>query len=145
MANNGTLDGKVAVVTGASRGIGKQVCLALARRGARLVLAARTVEPRERTPGTIGETAAAVRQLGPDPVVVPADLGDQQGIDTLVRTTLDRAGGVDIVVNNAGFTVGRAIYAHVPDLPRAQWQKVMDLNVTAPLMLIQGFWDTMRQ
>jgi NAD(P)-dependent dehydrogenase (short-subunit alcohol dehydrogenase family) len=145
MPNNRSLDGKVAVVTGASRGIGKQVCLALARRGARLVLAARTVEPRERTPGTIEETAAAVRQLGPDPVVVPADLGDQHGIDTLVGTTLDRAGGVDILVNNAGFTVGRAIYTHVPDLPRAQWQKVMDLNVTAPLMLIQGFWDAMRQ
>jgi NAD(P)-dependent dehydrogenase (short-subunit alcohol dehydrogenase family) len=145
MSDTRTLEGKVAVVTGASRGIGKQVCLALSRRGAQLVLAARTVAPRERTPGTIEETADQVRQLGLDPVVVPVDLGAQEGIDTLVRTTLDRVGGVDILVNNAGFTIGRAIYAHVPNLPREQWQKVMDLNVTAPLMLIQGFWDSMRQ
>ncbi len=139
------LDGRVAVVTGASRGIGKQVSLALARRGAKLVLTARTVEPRERTPGTIEETAEAVRRLGPEPVVVQADLGAQDGIDRLVRTALDRMGGVDILVNNAGFTIGRAIYTHVPDLPREQWEKVMALNVTAPLMLIQGFWESMRQ
>jgi NAD(P)-dependent dehydrogenase (short-subunit alcohol dehydrogenase family) len=143
MSDGRTLDGKVAVVTGASRGIGKQVALALAGRGAQVVLAARTVEPRERTPGTIEETADAVRQVGPDPVVVPVDLGVQDGIDTLVRTTLEAVGGIDILVNNAGFTVGRAIYTHVPDLLREQWQKVMDLNVTAPLMLIQGFWQSM--
>jgi NAD(P)-dependent dehydrogenase (short-subunit alcohol dehydrogenase family) len=56
-----TLVGKVAVVTGASRGIGKQTCLALANLGASLVLASRTEEPRERTPGTLNETADAVR------------------------------------------------------------------------------------
>ena len=143
MSDDRVLDGKVAVVTGASRGIGKQVSLALARRGARLVLTARTVEPRDRTPGTIGETARAVREVGPEPVVVQADLGVQDDIDRLVRTTLEDAGGVDILVNNAGYTVGRAIYTHPPDLPREQWEKVMALNVTAPLMLIQGFWESM--
>ena len=99
----------------------------------------------DRTPGTIGETADALRQVGPDPIVVAADLGSQGDIDLLVRTTLEGAGGVDILVNNAGYTIGRAIYTHMPELPCEQWQKVMDLNVTAPLMLIEGFWDSMRQ
>ena len=144
MAPDGRLQDKVAVVTGASRGIGKQLSLALARRGARVVLAARTVEPRANTPGTLGETAEAVARVGPEPVVVAADLGSQAGIDELVRVTLEATGGPGILVNNAGYTVGRAIYTHAPDLPREQWEKVVALNVTAPLMLMQGFWQSMR-
>jgi NAD(P)-dependent dehydrogenase (short-subunit alcohol dehydrogenase family) len=143
MAPDVGLQGKVAVVTGASRGIGKQVALLLARRGARVVLAARTVEPRAGTPGTLGDTAALVARVGPEPVVVSADLGSQDGIDELVRVTLETAGGPDLLVNNAGYTVGRAIYLHPPELPREQWDKVVALNVTAPLMLMQGFWPSM--
>jgi len=139
----GRLAGAVVVVTGASRGIGKQVSLALAREGAQLVLAARTVDPRPGTPGTIGDTAAAVAELGPSPLVVPADLSRADDVDRLVTSTLDAFDHVDILINNAGYTVGRAIYTHVPNLTRDQWEKVMAINVTAPLMLIQGFWPSM--
>jgi 3-oxoacyl-[acyl-carrier protein] reductase len=137
------LEGKVVLVTGASRGIGKQVSIRLAALGAHLVLAARTADPRPNTPGTLDETAAAVAAVGPEPVVVTADLSRQSDLEILVATVLDRRGGVDILVNNAGYTVGRAIYTHAPDLSREQWDKVMAINATAPLMLTQGLWASM--
>lgn len=143
-ADAGRLDGKVAVVTGASRGIGKQVCIELASLGASLVLASRTSEPRPGTPGTLDETAEAIRALGGDPLVVRADLAVQADLDQLVTTVLADRGGVDILVNNAAYTVGKALWTHVPDLTREQWDKGMAVNVTAPLMLIQGFWESMR-
>ncbi len=135
----------VAVVTGASRGIGKQTALELARRGVCVVLVARTEEPRAGTPGTLAETAAAVRAVGGEPVVLPADLSRQDDIDRVVRTVLERCGHVDILVNNAAYTVGRALFTHVPDLTREQWEKHLAINVTAPLMLIEGFWGSMRE
>jgi NAD(P)-dependent dehydrogenase (short-subunit alcohol dehydrogenase family) len=144
MAAGKPLGGKVAVVTGSSRGIGKQTSLELAMMGASIVVSARTEQPREGTPGTVWETAEAVRALGGDPLVVPADLSRQDHIDHLVETTLRELGGVDILVNNAAYTVGRALWAHVPDLTREQWEKSFAINVTAPLMLIARFWESMR-
>src|ERR1700733_5178358 len=137
------LEGRVVLVTGASRGIGKQVAIRLAALGAHLVLAARTAEPRPNTPGTLDETAVAVAAVGPEPLVVAADLSRQTDLDELVATVLGRLGGLDILVNNAGYTVGRAIYTHAPGLTREQWDKVMAINATAPLMLTQGFWASM--
>ena len=140
-----TLAGKVAVVTGASRGIGKQTCLALGELGASLVLASRTEEPRERTPGTLNETADAIRAAGGDALVVKTDLAEQADLERLISTTLERHGHVDILVNNAAYTVGKALWAHVPELTREQWEKGFAVNVTAPLMLIEGFWESMRE
>jgi NAD(P)-dependent dehydrogenase (short-subunit alcohol dehydrogenase family) len=60
-----------------------------------------------------------------------------------VAATLDRFGGVDVLVNNAAYTVGRTLFTHVPTLTRDQWEKHFAINVTAPLMLIQGFWPSM--
>ena len=138
-------DDTVAVITGASRGIGKQTALALARRGTEVVLAARTEEPRPGTPGTLHETADELRALGADPLVVRADLSVQADLDRLVSEALARFGHVDVLVNNAAYTVGRTLFTHVPDLTRDQWDKHFAVNVTAPLMLIQGFWNSMRE
>jgi NAD(P)-dependent dehydrogenase (short-subunit alcohol dehydrogenase family) len=135
----------VAVVTGASRGIGKQTALALARTGVHVVVAARTEEPRPGTPGTLHETAIELRALGADPLAVRADLAVQQDLDRLVSDALAWFGHVDILVNNAAYTVGKTLFTHVPDLTRAQWEKHFAINVTAPLMLIQGFWHSMRE
>jgi len=135
---------RVAVVTGASRGIGKQTCLRLARQGMQLALAARTEEPRSGTPGTLGETVAALRELGCEPLAIRADLSAADDVDRVVSETLARFGGVDVLVNNAAYTVGRTLFTHVPDLTREQWEKHFAVNVTAPLMLIQGFWNSMR-
>ena len=137
-------DRKVAVVTGASRGIGKQTSLLLAQRGYQLVLAARTEEPRANTPGTLGETASAVEEFGCEPLVVRADLAEQADVESVVVRTLERFGRADVLVNNAAYTVGKTLFTHIPDLTREQWEKHFAINVTAPLMLIQGFWDSMK-
>jgi NAD(P)-dependent dehydrogenase (short-subunit alcohol dehydrogenase family) len=89
------LDGKIALVTGASRSIGKAIAIALAKEGARLVLAARTVEGLERT-------AVAVRAAGSEAEVVPTDLREETQIENLFKRTMARFGRLDILVNNAG-------------------------------------------
>lgn len=139
------LRGKVAVVTGASRGIGKQTCLELAARGASIVLGARTEQPRPETPGTVGETVEALRGTGAEVVPVVADLAHPDDVDRIISTALGEFGGVDLLVNNAAYTVGRALWTHVPDLTRDQWEKCFAVNCTAPLMLIQGFWNSMAE
>ncbi|MGE0385242.1 MAG: SDR family NAD(P)-dependent oxidoreductase [Gammaproteobacteria bacterium] len=139
-----SLSGRVAIVTGASRGIGKQACLALARRGASVVIAARTVQARERTPGTLGDTADELRALGAEPLIVQADMGRQEDLDRVVATAIAHHGHVDILVNNAAYTVGKALWAHVPEIGRAQWEQMLAINVTAPLMLAQACWPSMR-
>jgi NAD(P)-dependent dehydrogenase (short-subunit alcohol dehydrogenase family) len=140
----GAATDRVAIVTGASRGIGKQTCLQLAGKGVNVVLAARTEEPRPNTPGTLAETAAELRALGVEPVTVTADLSLADDVDRVVATALDRFGHVDILVNNAAYTVGKTLWTHVPDLTRDQWDKHFAVNVTAPLMLMQGVWESMR-
>ena len=134
----------MAVVTGASRGIGKQTSLMLARQGVQLVLAARTEEPRPGTPGTLLDTVEEVRALGADAVAVRADLSVAADLERIVDVAREHFGGVDILVNNAAYTVGRTLFTHVPELTREQWEKHFAVNVTAPLMLIQGFWNSMR-
>jgi NAD(P)-dependent dehydrogenase (short-subunit alcohol dehydrogenase family) len=133
----------VAIVTGASRGIGKQVALRLAGRGFRLVVAARTETTRQGTPGTLAETAAELRSAGVDVLAVRADLSSAADVDRLAATALDQFGRADVLVNNAAYTVGRTLFTHVPDLTRNQWDKHFAINVTAPLMLIQACWPSM--
>ena len=77
--------------------------------------------------------------------VVKTDLASQHDLDRLIAVTLERHGHVDILVNNAAYTVGKALWAHVPELTRDQWEKGFAVNVTAPLMLIEGFWASMRE
>jgi NAD(P)-dependent dehydrogenase (short-subunit alcohol dehydrogenase family) len=95
-----TLEGKVAVVTGSSRGIGKILALRLAQEGADIVVCARTQTPGE-LPGTIGETAAAVEAVGRRALPIKLDLADDGDIDAVVDRTRGEFGHIDILVNNA--------------------------------------------
>ncbi|HEU0169503.1 MAG TPA: SDR family NAD(P)-dependent oxidoreductase [Chloroflexota bacterium] len=94
------LAGKVAIVTGSSRGIGKVVALELAKDGASIVVCARSEQPGE-LPGTIGETAAAVRDLGRRALALKLDLTEDAQMQAVVDRTLQEFGRIDILVNNA--------------------------------------------
>jgi NAD(P)-dependent dehydrogenase (short-subunit alcohol dehydrogenase family) len=130
------LDGATAIVTGASRGIGKQVAIELGRRGANVVVAARTVEPHRRLPGSIGETVEAVEAAGGRSLAVRTDLGSLDDIEALVAATTEAYGGVDVLVNNAADTSGGT--PSIGDLDRADWLRQIDTNLHAPFSLIQA-------
>lgn len=97
------LDGKVAIVTGASRGIGESIARYLAKHGATVVLAARSVDqaPDPRLPGTIKEVAASIEEAGGKALPIRTDVRDPESIKACVQETVDRLGRLDIVVNNA--------------------------------------------
>src|ERR1700722_17559835 len=95
------LQDKVAIVTGASRGIGRQLALVLAQRGAKVVVAARTIEPKRRLPGTIGETLQAIEDLGGTAIAVQVDVTRAEDLVRLVATTVETFGRLDVLVNNA--------------------------------------------
>ena len=133
-----SLAGKVAIVTGSSRGIGKRAALALARRGARLVVTARTVEASgSELPGTIGETVKEIGAAGGEAVAVAADLSNEEDLEHIVGTAIDRFGGVDILVNNAAVTVGYNWSTPLLEMPRADWLHHFAVNLHAPFTLVQ--------
>ena len=130
------LDGKVAVVTGASKGIGKAIASAFAGAGAKVVLAARTRE-------TLEQVAADLRESGAEAVAVPTDVTDVDAVQRLIEQTLDAYQHVDILVNNAGVGYFGPVVDFAPD----DWDAVLNSNLKAvylcakyalPPMLAQG-------
>lgn len=128
------LQGKVAIVTGASRGIGRQIALELARRGAKVVVAARTVEPHRRMPGTVGETVDAITAAGGEALAVQADVAKVEDLTRLVDATIEKFGRLDIVVNNAANTNG--LSAPIEEYSRDAWLQQFDANVHGPFSLM---------
>jgi NAD(P)-dependent dehydrogenase (short-subunit alcohol dehydrogenase family) len=129
--------GKVVVITGASRGMGKQAALDFARRGARVVLAARTVETDASLPGTIGETLAAIETAGGEAIAVATDLAEEADLRALIDAAMARFGGVDILVNNAAATTGDIWGKPFLVLTREEWLYQFAVNVHAPFTLTQ--------
>ena len=132
----GKLDGKVVVITGASRGIGEAIASAFAAVGAKVVLAARTRE-------TLEQVAADLRKSGAEALAVPTDVTDADAVQRLIERTLDAYRGVDILVNNAGVGYFGPVVDFAPD----DWDTVLNSNLKAvylcakyalPPMLAQG-------
>src|SRR5258706_8051320 len=95
---NGTLKGKVAVVTGASRGIGEAIAARFAQEGAKVVVSARTAEEGEsRLPGTLNDTVARIRKAGGEALLIKADLAQASERERLVEETVAAYGPVDIL------------------------------------------------
>lgn len=124
MATTQELQGKVALITGASRGIGKAVALRLARAGCRVVVAAKTTDPHPKLPGTIHETVAACQAVGPEALAVKMDVRDPRQVDAGVAAAAEAFGRLDIVIHNAGALWWKPL----ADTPVEKFDLVMDVN-----------------
>jgi len=126
-----SLQKKVAIITGASRGIGKAIALKFARQGINCVVAAKTVKHSDRTPGTIYDTVQEIEAANAQALAVQTDVRDEAQIENLVWKAVERFGRIDILVNNAGAIVWRS----VEDMPVRRFDLMMQINYRAPYLL----------
>jgi NAD(P)-dependent dehydrogenase (short-subunit alcohol dehydrogenase family) len=129
------LKGKVAIITGAGRGIGRTIAVAFARQGAGLYLAARTE-------GDLAETAAACREVGGQAHTLVTDVASWDQVQTLVTTAIQAGGQVDILVNSAG------IYGPIgptAEVDLQEWKRAVEINLFGPLYLCRALMPHMMQ
>ena len=127
------LKDKVAVVTGASRGIGKAAALALASQGAKVVVNyARSSDAAE-------ATVKEINEAGTEAIALQADVSKSDEVDNLIKATLDKFGRIDVLVNNAGITKDTLLLRMKPE----QWQTVIDLNLTGVFLCTKAVSKTM--
>ncbi len=121
------LEGRVALVTGGSRGIGRAIAGALASCGASVVISSRKA-------GACDEAVAEIEHDGGIALGVPANMGDLDDVERLVASTVDRFGGIDLVVNNAA----NALAQPIGGVTEQAWAKSQDVNERGPLFLVQA-------
>ena len=136
------LDGRVAIVTGASRGIGAEIARRFGQAGAAVAVTARTTESgMSRLPGTIGETAQQIRDAGGTAVAVPADLSKPEDRERLVAEATAQLGPPDILVSNAAVTY----FTPVGDFTARRYRLMFHVQVEAPFHLAQLVVPGMRR
>jgi len=139
---NGKLKGKVALVTGASRGIGEAVAVRLAMEGAKVVCTARTSEQGEsRLPGTLNDTIQRIHAAGGEAMFIKADLSHGKDRERLAEEAVAAYGPVDILVNNAAVT----FFIPIETFPEKRFELMMEVQVWAALHLSQLVLPAMRQ
>jgi NAD(P)-dependent dehydrogenase (short-subunit alcohol dehydrogenase family) len=139
---NGALKGKVALVTGASRGIGEAIAARLAMEGAKVVASARTEKTGEsKLPGTLEDTIARIRKAGGEATLIKADLAQGADRERLVATCVASYGPVDILVNNAAITY----FTPVSEFTEKRFKLMIEVQVFAPFHLAQLVLPSMRQ
>lgn len=133
LKNNTSLKNKVAIVTGASRGIGKAIAIELASRGTSVVLAAKTIDPNPKLPGTLEDVKREIESKGGRALIQQTDVRSDADVEALITKTVAELGGIDILINNAG-----ALYwADVENTPMKRFDLVMGVNVRASFACAQ--------
>ena len=139
---HGALEGKVAIVTGASRGIGEAIAARFAQEGAKVIASARTAEAGEsKLSGTLTDTIDRIRKAGGEARFVKADLALREDRERLVETAVATYGPVDILVNNAAITY----FIPVVDFPEKRFKLMMEVQVYAPFHLSQLVLPSMKE
>lgn len=129
------LTGKVAIVTGASKGIGEAIALGLAEFGAKVVVSSRKQE-------AVESVAQAIRKAGGEAAAIAAHVGDMDQARALVDQTIKQFGGVDILVNNAATN---PVFGPVINSDEAVFDKIMDVNVKGPFELAKRCFPSMQE
>ncbi len=133
------LSGFVAIITGASRGIGRAIALGLAREGCGVVIAAKSIQSTDKLPGSIHTVAAEVEALGGKALAIQVDLRDETQIQAMTTQTLERFGRIDLLVNNAG----AAYWQGILDTPAKRFDLVMGVNARAAFLCSQAVLPSM--
>ncbi len=128
------LSGKVALITGASRGIGEAIAFACARAGAKVVLSSRKQ-------ADLDDTAQRIREAGGDALPVAAHTGDAAAIAAVVEKATSNYGGIDIVVNNAATNPH---FGPILTAEESQWDKILDVNVKGYFRVIKACVESMK-
>ncbi len=129
------LQDKVALITGASQGLGKALALAYAKEGASLVV-------NSRSEGSIRPVAEEVEDLGVEVLAVAADVSKEEDARRLVDEAVEKFGGIDVLVNNAGLLGPRVA---IEDYPEDEWRRVIDANLTGPYLVSRAAIPHMRE
>ena len=130
----GKLDGKVAIITGASRGIGEAVALLFAAEGAQVVCAARILDKGGHLlAGSLDETISKIKKSGGTAIAVQTDISSEQSCQTLVTRARQEFGPINILVNNAALSY----FLPVKDFPVRRWTRAFAVNVHGPFMMSQ--------
>ena len=135
------MNGMVAVVTGASRGLGRAIAKEYAREGASVVICARSQSPTG-LDGTLEETATDIRNAGGDVLAIDCDVTEESQIDAMVRRALDRYGKIDVLFNNAGAMV---LGASILEIDPARWDQVMRVNANGPYLCSRAVLPAMME
>ncbi len=134
-------EGKVAIITGASRGIGKALAIALGKEGAAVVVASKTDQPDPRLPGTIHETRREVEEAGGKALAFKVDVRFEDQIQAMVATAIEAYGRVDIMINNAG----ALFLGDVEETPVKRFDLVLGVNARAAFLCSQAVIPQMRK
>jgi citronellol/citronellal dehydrogenase len=137
----GDCDGKIALVTGASRGLGKAIALRFAAEGARLAIAARTMEPDPRYTGSLRQTSEEIVAAGGEVLAVQADISKAEEREKFMSEVVEKLGPPEILVNNAAVTFLRPL----DDFPDRRARLMVEMHVLAPLHLTQLALPHMRE
>ena len=132
---------RVALITGASRGIGAAIAIALAREGCRIVVAGKTMDPHPKLRGTLRDTVRMVEEVGGEALAVQCDVRFEDQVQAMVDAAVERFGRIDFLLNNAG----AIFWSALEDWPLKKFDLVMGVNVRASFLCSKAVIPVMRK